>query len=185
MFRRLFCIKFTLLIGLIAFAPLPASAQFDSESELVANWVYNLIPYIKWPGNKHHEITVCTVGPTPIMNNYLEELIEKEKKQAARQGRKLPPTYVRQKNPISDFKDCDILFIAPSERDIVDDLFYRVRSNPVLTVSTLSDFAAKGGMIEFSVQKNERVKLFINATIAQNAGLVIDGDLLGIAQSVR
>lgn len=57
-------------------------------------------------------------------------------------------------------------------------------SHGILTVSEISQFVKKGGMIGFVV-RNGKVKLQINIDHAKQAGLVISAKLLEIAELVE
>ncbi len=54
----------------------------------------------------------------------------------------------------------------------------------VLTVSDLSQFTRRGGMIRFVMEAN-RVRFEVNLTTAEHAGLTLSSQLLKVAISVR
>jgi hypothetical protein len=57
-------------------------------------------------------------------------------------------------------------------------------SSSVLTVSELPGFTALGGMIEF-VMEEEKIGFYINAAMAEAAGLKLSSRLLRAAREVR
>lgn len=85
---------------------------------------------------------------------------------------------------IDDAKRCRIVFISASEDAHLDEILDRLGKMPVLTVSDVPSFLARGGMIQFVVQDN-RVRFEINVSTAKRAGLAVSSQLLKVAAAVR
>lgn len=162
-------------------AALPLHAQ-DAENRQIAGWVQTLIPYLKWQKGVGR-LTICTVGGGRV-DEALKELAEKESAEAARRGKKLNPVYVERQTTQSQFKGCDMLYISASETDVVEDIIDKLQDRAVVTVSAIDNFALRGGIIEFMSQGG-KLKLRINTRRANQVGVRIDADLLGIAETVQ
>ncbi len=163
------CGLITLLAGLLM--PHFTIAQ-EVDFKVKAGWVYALIPYVKWDGKHPRDANICTLGRDKV-HAFLLEIKRQESS----------PVVVREVTAQSDFAGCHVLYISTSETAQVASVLSKIKDKPVLTVSSIPSFADKGGMVEFIIKSN-RVTLRINTTHARNASLVIDGDLLGIAETV-
>ena len=77
-----------------------------------------------------------------------------------------------------------ILFISASERARLGEILRQLGDASVLTVSEVSGFANRGGMINLVATKN-RVKIEINRNAAEQANLSISPQLLKLATIVK
>jgi hypothetical protein len=73
--------------------------------------------------------------------------------------------------------ECRIAFISASERDRVQALLQSLARSPVLTISDIDGFAARGGMIGLSSTAST-IHFEINAAASKRAGLEIGAQLL-------
>jgi hypothetical protein len=85
---------------------------------------------------------------------------------------------------ISESSACDLLFIASSESDRLQQIIAYVRKKPVLTVSDIAGFENSGGIIAFFL-KDDHVRFRINIDAARRANLNISSHLLELAEIVR
>jgi hypothetical protein len=79
---------------------------------------------------------------------------------------------------------CRILFISASEESQLKEILATLDKKSVLTVSDISQFTRRGGMIQFVIDAN-RVRFEVNVTTAQRAGLTLSSQLLKVAINVR
>lgn len=162
--------------------PNTAYAQTD-ESAIKAEWVYTLIPYIRWINRPYKELTICTIGREPV-HTRLEEIVRREEARAKEEKAKMPPTiYVEKKSFASDFKNCHMLYVSVSENNKLSDILGKVEDKQILTVSSLNNFADNGGIIEFVIS-TDGVVVRINEKPAEKEKIVIDSDLLGFAKRI-
>jgi len=166
---------------LAAVPTLSAYAQTD-ESSIKAQWINDLIPYIKWTGRSYKELTICTIGSENV-NVYLKEIIQKEESDAKKRGKTLPLAHVEKQSSESDFTKCHILYIGTSEQNDITSLLDKTKGKQILTVSSLDKFADKGGIVEFVIS-TDGVVIRINEKPAENAKIIIDSDLLGFAKRI-
>lgn len=81
---------------------------------------------------------------------------------------------------VGNLGNCHILFVGRSEEWRAGNVVAMVRSAPVLTISDVDGFAARGGVIEF-VERDLHLKFEINLSAANNAGLRISAKLAELA----
>lgn len=80
--------------------------------------------------------------------------------------------------------ECQIVFVAASERKRLRALLDRLRGEAVLTVSDMPGFCEQGGMIDLEVA-DHRIALRINPEAAGRARLQVSSRLLSVARIVR
>ena len=78
---------------------------------------------------------------------------------------------------------CHVLFVSGSEQTRGDRFLQDLAGAYVLTVSDMSLFVPRGGMIQF-VAQGGRVRFEINGPAAKAAGLVLSSELLRVASVV-
>jgi hypothetical protein len=181
-YLKLVCVPALLLVILSNIAATGAAYGQTDESSIKAQWINDLIPYIRWTGRPHKELNICIVGRENV-HVYLKGIIEKEEIEAQRKGKTLPPVHVEKQSTQADFTKCHILYVSTSEQDYVDDILKRTVGKQILTVSSLDQFANKGGIVEFVIS-SDGVVVRINEKPAEEAKIVIDSDLLGFAKRI-
>jgi hypothetical protein len=95
-------------------------------------------------------------------------------------GRKLQ---IDQLVDLQQARDCQIVFIASSEKAQLKEILEGLQGANVLTVGDTKGFAEQGGMINF-VLENDRVQFEVNRKAAEQAGLKISSKLLSVAKLV-
>ena len=93
------------------------------------------------------------------------------------------PLKVERYDTISSATNCQILFISASERPKIDKIIAEVRNLPLLTVSD-AGYTENGGMVDFYIDAENKVRLRINPETAKTAGLTVSSRLLRVAQVV-
>jgi hypothetical protein len=78
-----------------------------------------------------------------------------------------------------------ILFIGLDDARAVKAALARFRGTPALTVSAAEGFARAGGMIEFRLTADQRVRFDINLEAVQRARLTMSSQLLKVARIVK
>ena len=79
---------------------------------------------------------------------------------------------------------CRILFISSAKDSQLSEILTALGTSNVLTVSDMTGFTRRGGMIQFVLDRN-RVRFEINLAAAQRAGLILSSELLKVAVAVR
>jgi YfiR/HmsC-like len=173
----------TLFVTAVLAASLAASAKMQdskhSEFEIKAAYLYNFGRFVAWPPESlenEKSFQVCVLGRDPF-GNALDKILANEKIQGK-------PAMARRISEASAVKGCQVLFISSSEEARLGQILTVMDSKSVLTVSDISDFSARGGMIEF-VRDQERVRFEVNLDAAEAARLTMSSDLLKVALFVR
>ncbi|MDD2898760.1 MAG: YfiR family protein [Desulfuromonadaceae bacterium] len=169
-----------LLILLMLFLmPVGSSAQGDyvpREYIVKAKYLLNIPLFVDMPtsGKNGSPFTICLIGDTP-----LESIL------AASKGKliKNRPLAVKRVEDISQVGNCQMLFIASSERHRLQVLLPEAHSRGILTVSDMRDFARLGGMISLLTIDN-RVTYDLNRTAAGKASISFSTQLLKLARDI-
>ena len=156
--------------------PAPKPVQ---EYEVKAVFLFNFVQFIKWPAaafeTADSPIRIGILGEDPF-GGVLDKIINGE----AVSGRKL---VVQRSRRLDELNRCHLLFICPSEKNRLAEIFAALKDASVLTVSEIDQFAQHGGMINFFLE-GKRVRFEINRDVAQRRGLEISAQLLKLGRIV-
>ena len=137
--------------------------------------MYNFIKFISWPNFTNKQtFNLCILGEDPL-NQKLKQLHQRPIHGS--------PLQILKLSRLDSPTQCSVVFIGHSEERFLDDIFASLRLAPVLTVSTIDDFATLGGTIGFITLGNV-VRFDINLKHAQHANLTISSKLLELANKV-
>lgn len=167
------------LLHVLAFKTVAAQEGSVDEYKLKAAMLYNLTYFVEWPGsasNRQTPVVLCVLGQDPFATS-LASTIPKETNNNR-------PVLLRRVQSDREFPGCHILYIGSSERKNAVQIFSSVRGSGILTVGEMSQFAAQGGMIQFSLEE-QRVRFDINLNATSRAGLKISSKLLALSRIVK
>jgi YfiR/HmsC-like len=154
--------------------------DFVDEYKLKAAMLYNLTHFVEWPESaypdRHAPIFLCILGQDPFASS-LTSTLPKE----TDNGR---PVLIRRLQSEKETPGCHILYISSSERKSAAYIFATLNGASILTVGEMTQFAAHGGIIQFSME-DQHVRFDINVDAASRAGIRISSKLLALAQIVR
>lgn len=162
--------------------PQNASGQEDSvdEYKLKAALLYHLTRFVEWPESayldRHSPILLCILGEDSFANSLTSAIANETDN-----GRIV---LIRHLQSDAGIPGCHILYIASSERKIATHIVSTLNRSCILTVGEMSQFAAHGGIIQFSLE-DQHVRFEINLDAATRSGLKISSKLLALAQIVR
>lgn len=175
-------VLFTLAsIWLSVLHPVAVKAQAISrEYHVKAVFLYNFVQFTEWPtnafANSNSPIVIGILGASDPFGKVIDETVRGE---TVRNRSIIIQRYKR----VEEIKECHVLFITQSESSRLNKIFSALRGRSILTVADLDGFAQKGGMIEFSTERNKiRLSICVGATKA--AGLTLSSKLLRIADLV-
>ncbi|HKQ18184.1 MAG TPA: YfiR family protein [Candidatus Eisenbacteria bacterium] len=165
----------------------PATAGSESaragrthEYDLKAVFLFQFAHFVTWPARSFRDettpITIGVLGEDPF-GAALDEVVAGESVGTRRLD-------VRRYQLAEQVGACHILFISASEADHLPAVLAGLRGRNVLTVGDTKDFATRGGIVGFGVDRN-RVKLRVNLAAADSAQLTISSKLLRQAEVVR
>ena len=166
------------LAVLAAVLPGEARAQQTIEVEVKAAFLYNFTKFVAWPqpGAPTEPFRLCVVSDDALRRS-LERTIEGE----SLNGRPLQSIVPR---TAEEARACQLLFVSRADGDREEQLLAAVRDLPVLTISDTTDFARRGGGIEF-VLENNRLRFDVNVPGAERAGIKVSSRLLKVARRVH
>ena len=172
-------IKFLLLTSLIMFAALEVYAETPSFSadKIKAAYTFQFTRFATWPtkiSSVDTPFTICMLGNEPIAKE-LKSL--NQYKSEGRSIRIIYPTNV------FDTDDCKILYIAETKSRKLKDIIRILHNKPILTVSSIPNFALQGGIVGLTLYKN-KIRLEINLASAQRADIKLSAKLLEIASVI-
>jgi hypothetical protein len=169
------------LIGLAIPAPLAWGQSGGTTGyEVKTAFLFNFAKFIEWPASSfatpQSPFAICVLGQDPfgsILTDTLEGKVIRER-----------PLALRRLKDKSDARNCQIVFISPSESPHLADIVEAVRGENVLLVGETNGFAASGGTIEFTLE-DDRVRFAINTDAADRSGLKFSSKLLALAKIVH
>ena len=173
-------LRLGLTLCLALWARPAATAQAGVEQRLQAALVFKLSRFVEWPASRLPEgrgpFRICLVGRGPLAAA-LQEL----------EGRKIKGHPV--KVLIAPAFDavahvCHLAFVDRGQRTRLALLWRRLGHAPVLTVSDLEGFAAKGGMVGI-VRRGKRLGFEIDLRRARASGLTLAAPLLQISKVIE
>lgn len=167
-----------LFIVLMAAQPwdVSASTQTTPEYLVKAAFLYNAPKFVDWPQAQAGSpvFIIGVLGDDPF-GTYLDELSNRTIR-----GKRIT---IRRFSSVERATDCHVVFIAASEQRRLAALLARLRDLPVLTISDIDGFAAAGGMLELTMDKN-RLTFSVNHRQAKRQGFRISSQMLKLAREI-
>jgi hypothetical protein len=171
--------RLSLVAALVAALGAPMQGEVD-EYQVKAAFLYNFAKFVEWPPQTFKEVSdpfvICVLGENPF-GRQLGDVIDGK----TVDGRVLK---IRPVANAQQAGNCQILFISSSERNRLRSVLGDLKSSPILTVGDTEGFAAAGGVINFTLDR-DAVRIEINAAAAKQKNLQISSKLLSLAHMVR
>lgn len=156
---------------LYALAPAP-------EDKIKAAYIFQFTKFIEWPDDNqaksNQTFTICIVG-----NDSITTQLQPLNNRRVENRSIIIKTLNEKDNPVG----CEILYIGKSVKSKLDKIIKLIQFQPMLTVSSIPEFAHHGGMINFVISDN-KVRLEINLNSTREADLKISAKLLEISLNV-
>jgi len=176
--RGLFLIL-TLWILPAASSRVAALNEENMEYSAKLAFLYNFAKFVEWPPGSYRypnpPFVICVVGRDPFSPGSESDL-----RTRMVSGH---PIEVRILRGTDGLSACNMVFIPITEKDQTDNILGRLRGSSTLTVGETAGFAARGGMINLTLEEN-RLRFEINQLAAERAGLKISSKLLSLAKLV-
>jgi len=179
--------RLTVAVLLCLSLALGANAQSSdsaasSEYLIKAGFIYNFAQLVQWPSAAFSQadspIVIGILGTDPFGTS-IDRVVENKKLD----GRNLIVKRLRWSKDLKDLTECNILFISSSEKEHVADVINMVKWLPILTIGETPGFAARGGIINLTLEDN-KVRFEVNIGAAKQANLNISSRLLALAKIV-
>jgi hypothetical protein len=170
-----------MVLGMFSSVPPKALATNEEEVEYPAKlaFLYNFAKFIEWPAGSYRSqsspLVICIAGHDPFSSGTENELRTRTALGHAIEIRALPAT--------DTWSVCSMVFIPITERDQADNILRGLKGSNTLTVGEIEGFAARGGMINLTIEGN-RLHFEINRLAAERAGFKISSKLFNLAKIV-
>ncbi len=144
------------------------------EDRMKAAFLYNLTKFVHWPASndKTGPLTMC-VFRDDAFGFVLRQTVHGK----SVQGQVLA---VRILLVADESRGCQMLFISAAEAQHTGELLAAASGGAVLTIGETVPFLSEGGLVRFFIEAN-RLRVQVNVEGAQQAGLKLSSQLLGIA----
>lgn len=177
---RWICLVAAILLSLAqVITPVLAKTPRAKEYELKAVFLNKLVAFITWPEavarRPDRPLVIGVLGDEPF-GGALEQALE------SRRVRGESVQILRSYDP-KELRSCHLVFIAESERSRLCEHLRVLEPYPILTISDIEGFSARGGILTL-VMRNNRVRLQVNPRAYKDAGLTISAKLLSFSEEV-
>jgi hypothetical protein len=151
-----------------------------TQDELKALYLFNFSYFVTFPEQCQQScnFTICTSSESDV-TGYLETVTKGEKLE----GKPIIVHAITESEQLI-FPTCQILFVNKNDEQYLYSILESLKNKPVLTVSDIEDFTAKGGMIGFDFLKR-RLTPVVNNSLANRHKLKLDSKLLSISRVVQ
>ncbi len=157
--------------------PVASFGQQAEEYALKASYLARFMRFVNWPENKRMlsstPFVICVVGENPFGNSLEDVFAQRESG-----DREVRINYISQ---VDDDTNCDLLFIADSEEETLEDILMQVSGKPILTIGDAAEFSQAGVIINFYVD-GAKLHFEINLKAARLSDLEFDPFLLDYAR---
>ncbi len=161
-------------IVLISLYSSSGQAYYSAEYKAKAALIFKLTHFITWPESVLQDpeapFVICILGRDPF-RSYIDKLNSWQVKGHSVYIQRIK-TYQNQ--------HCHILFITQSKRKHYLNILKKIQKQPILSLSDISGFAEKGGMVEVG-KKYTHFGFLINLNTAKKAKFKISAKLLQLA----
>ena len=170
-----------LLLWILSSAPPRALALNGEDVEYPAKlaFLYNFAKFIEWPPGSYRyagaPLVICIAGHDPF-----SAVTENDLRTRTVLGH---PIEIRPFRAGDASSVCSMVFIPVTEKDQADNILRGLRGSSTLTVGETEGFAARGGIINLTVEGN-RLHFEINQLAAERADLKISSKLFSLAKLV-
>lgn len=179
--RLIVAVLLSVSVAVGANAQSSASAA-TSEYLIKAGFIYNFAQLVQWPSTAFSQadspIVIGILGTDPFGTS-IDRVVENKKLD----GRNLIVKRLRWSKDLKDLTECNILFISSSEKEHIPDVINMLKWLPILTIGETPGFAARGGIINLTLEDN-KVRFEVNIGAAKQANLNISSRLLALARIV-
>jgi hypothetical protein len=165
---------------LVAGVDAARAADPPSEHEVKAAFLFHFARLTEWPeaaAPKDQPFVVAIIGEDPF-GPTLERVLASQ----TVEGRPLQIRRVATAEALGERPH--IAFISASHHDEVGRVLRHFRGQPVLTVSEMEGFGERGGIVNFVVTAEGRVRFEINVREADASGLKLSSQVLKLARIV-
>jgi hypothetical protein len=167
------------LAATLALAWPRAALGEPTEQEVKAALIFNITRFVEWPTSAFRSpgapLVVAILGQDDVSDVLGKMLLRKTVN-----GHTLEVRRVRSEE---EARECQVLYVASSEKRRVNAIVKTLSGGSTLTVADIEHFAEQGGHVNLVVE-DQRVRLFVNPRTVRESHLSISAKLLSLAQLV-
>ena len=173
-------LKRAIVLALALFCAAQTVFAQSSEYKLKAAYLCRVVDFIDWPAasfsNQDSPLVIGVLGHDPFGAS-LDEVAEG-------QMSKGHPLKIRRLDSLTEVSQCQAVFICSSEASKLHGDLHDLSGRPILTVSDISNFAERGGVLMFYTEAN-KVRFRINLDASKADNLSISSRLLQLAEVIK
>ncbi len=171
---------FLVLFGFVnRVLPQSDEEHFIWAMRIKATMIYKFIYYIEWPENlnsdSNNKIIVGVIGDAThyeLLNQYHGRMINDQE------------LVIKPINDVDQLTNCNVLFIGKEADMNLEKVKELIDHQPILIIGEEEQFTQRGGIINFFLDKQDRVQFEVNIDAAKLSGLKISSKLLKLAKFV-
>lgn len=171
--------RLLLALSLLLNAQPPAQALTLEEQTVLAALALNIVRFTTWPDEAPQgmkdTIDFCVVGDNVVQQSFASI----DRKAVGNKTLKMINL-----SRLSNFDQCDVLFISELKQNILLQVFVEIKKMPLLTIGAGDNFAKQGGMVGLE-NVNNKMTLHVNVTAVRDANLTISSRLLSLAKIIN
>jgi len=172
-------ILFTAMLLLVSFC-VQADRHAPNEYEVKAIFLLNILDFIKWPHRplerRSDELHLCLLGGDPFGESM--DVIRDHRVSDRR-------LMVRQINGVEQGQNCDLVFLNETLGYEVSDITSQLNRYQAFTVGDSIGYARQGVMLNFYLDRRNKLRFEINLKEARKADIRISSQLLRLARIIR
>lgn len=149
------------------------------ESRVEAAFLFNFAKFVTWP-----EMSFADRSTPLVLAVFDAERYAAASESLA--GRKVGGRVltIRKISALDEVHQAHLLFIGAADAPRLDQILKIVAGRPILTVSDIEDFAARGGMVEL-FKSERKIRFGVQLAVLRYSGLTMSSEVLRLASFVR
>ncbi len=152
----------------------PAWGSDIPEYKLKSAYLYNFASFTLWP-LEYETFQLCIFGDDPF-GRHLKQITSRKVKRR--------PIAARTVRTVENIDGCQMVFVAPSAINRINQITSRIGDDPVLIVADSPGALDGGAMINMETHRG-KVRFDVNLKIVTARGLKISSKLLRLAREVQ
>jgi YfiR/HmsC-like len=166
-----------LLVAVMTLPLFAGDGQADNfaAQDVKVAFIYNFAKFISWPKPATTKSIVIGILGTDPFGPALKSI---KGKTVCNRTLEIRPVLT-----VKEAQQCDLLFIAQSEKNRLQHWLNILGQLPILTISDLPGFIEQGGMLELT-EIDQRIRFAVNLDTIHAASLNLDAQLLNLAYQV-
>ena len=168
------CVVSSLLVTIYG-----AHAASFKEVEVQALYIYKILQLVKWNDVDKTKVVMCSTEDSDddTVGNAFMKIISNDADDKAKFSSKLLGLR-------GEYDRCDIVFIDKKVVNL-DEILFKISNKDIITISDMKGFSRKGGMFEFYINDDGKIKVELNYENLKKADLNVSGRLLEVIKIVK